>query len=208
MMMMMILMVLYIVHCGRDSKHGEFIICNDTIFHPQGGGQPTDKGSVSSVDHGIAFNVELVANHPGNHGLVCHFGNYSKGDTFKNGDKVKQCINKDDRELFARLHSVGHIIDIGMGIIGKKLGVTFEAIKGFHFPKGPYVEYEGDIALDKRDEVKKELQDVMDEFVNDNQDLKTMNCEDYLNQVAKITDVKERAQHMNKMKISRTICKW
>ena len=94
-----------------------------------------------------------------------------------------------------------------MGIIGKKLGVTFEAIKGFHFPKGPYVEYEGDIALDKRGEVKKELQDVMDEFVGNNQDLKTiiktMNCEDYLNQVAKITDVKEREQHRNKMKISK-----
>ena len=196
-----------IVHCGRDSKHGEFIICNDTIFHPQGGGQPTDKGTISSIDNTVIFNVEFVANHPGNHGLVCHFGSYSKGDGFKINDKVKQCINKQDRELFAKLHSGGHIIDIGMNIIGKKLGVIFEPIKGFHFPKGPYVEYEGDIPQDKRSEIKKELQQVMDEFVNNNQDLKTkiktMNCEDYLNDVVKINDVNERELHMNKMKINK-----
>ena len=196
-----------IVHSGRDSKHGEFIICNDTIFHPQGGGQPTDKGTITSSDGSIIFNVEFVANHPGNHGLVCHFGSYSTSNSFKIGDKIKQEINKDDRELFARLHSGGHIIDIGMNIVGKKLGVTFEPIKGFHFPKGPYVEYAGNIPTDKRGDMKKELQDVLNDFVNNNQGLKTeiknMECKEYLDNVVKINDVNKREQHMKMMKISK-----
>ena len=44
---------------------------------------------------------------------------------FKIGDKIKQEINKSNRILFAKLHSVGHLIDVGMNIIGKALNINF-----------------------------------------------------------------------------------
>eukprot|EP01084_Bolivina_argentea_P266383 451802_1 len=193
-----------IVHEGRDSKHGQFIICNNTIFHPQGGGQPTDKGIIKNEN--IIFNVEFVANHHSNHQLVCHFGSYSTNNSFKIGDKVKQNINQKDRMNFARIHSGGHLIDIGMDIISKELNIKFEPIKGFHFPSGPYVEYEGNIPLEKRGEMKDLLQNTMDELIKNNESLKTviktMRCDEYLDNVVKIMDNKQREQHMNKMKIN------
>eukprot|EP01083_Nonionella_stella_P303835 1053178_1 len=94
-----------IVHSGRDSKHGEFIILDDTIFHPQGGGQPTDKGTIQTLDGNVVFNVEFVGNHPVDHSLICHFGSYANQNSFALNDKVKQSINSDDREMYARLHS-------------------------------------------------------------------------------------------------------
>ena len=44
---------------------------------------------------------------------------------FKIGDKIKQEINKSNRILFAKLHSVEHLIDVGMNIIGKALNINF-----------------------------------------------------------------------------------
>lgn len=79
---------------GRDSKHGEFVILDDTIFHPQGGGQPTDKGTIRSEDGMIVFNVDFVSNHTECPQLICHFGSYSKGDCFEKGQRVSMEINQ------------------------------------------------------------------------------------------------------------------
>ena len=62
----------------------------------------TDKGIIQSLDGTVNFKVEFVANHPGNHNLVCHFGSYSGSASLNIGDIVKQMVNKDDCELFAR----------------------------------------------------------------------------------------------------------
>ena len=199
-----------VVYQGRDSKHGDFLILNDTIFHPQGGGQAADKGSVCSMDGTIEFKVHFVANHPIYHDLVCHFGAYSNSNDcfFKNGDSIKQSINQSEREGNARLHSGGHLIDIGMHEIGNRLGIHFEPIKGYHFAKGPYVEYEGDIPLEQRSAMKEWLQSEMDSIIGDNQSLeieiKMMKCDKFLDEVAKIgNDAKEREEYMKKMRISK-----
>jgi Ser-tRNA(Ala) deacylase AlaX len=50
-------------------------------------------------------------------------------------------IDSQKRIFNARNHSAGHLIDIAMKNIG--LGYL-KPTKGFHFPEGSYVEYEGD----------------------------------------------------------------
>merc|ERR1712217_751510 len=107
------------------------------------------------MDGSVVFEVDFVSNHPVYHHLVIHFGAYSNGNgvTFNDRDDVRMEIKRSDREEFARYHSAGHLIDIGMSAVG-----TFEAVKGYHFPKGAYVEYSGNIPVEERESAKEVLQ--------------------------------------------------
>ena len=61
---------------------------------------------------------------------------------FLPGEEVTLSINEASRRLHARIHSAGHLLDIAM----TKLGQThLKPGKGYHFPKGAYVEYIGNI---------------------------------------------------------------
>ncbi len=48
-------------------------------------------------------------------------------------------IEPDKRDLHARIHTAGHLIDLGLAKIGFELHPT----KDYHFPAGPYIEYGG-----------------------------------------------------------------
>lgn len=49
----------------------------------------------------------------------------------------------------ARVHSAGHLLDIVMG----QHGLNLEPSKGFHSPKGSYVEYVGKIPAEERQDL-------------------------------------------------------
>ena len=85
------------------------------------------------------FQVTTVANE-GN--LVAHKGKIIKGE-LKEGEEVSIKINADYRKLYSRLHSAGHLLDIAF----HGLGFKNEGTKGYHFPKGSYVEYAGKVDL-------------------------------------------------------------
>jgi Ser-tRNA(Ala) deacylase AlaX len=118
----------------KTTEKGLAIILNKTIFYPQGGGQPADQGKIVSEKAIFAVSDTRMDET----GTVYHFGIFESGD-FENGDPVRLEIVQDRRKLNARLHSAGHLIDIAT----TKAGLGLKAIKGYHFPDGPYVEYEG-----------------------------------------------------------------
>ena len=116
----------------KDLGENKFsIILNQTVFYPQGGGQPYDNGIIKNEN--AIFNVNEVRFIEGQ---VHHIGTYSK-ETFKIGDTVDCLVEKERRQLNTRLHSAGHLIDMGL----KELGRSWKPGKGYHFPNGPYVEY-------------------------------------------------------------------
>lgn len=140
------------IEINEDGKKGEeFIITvNKTIFHPQGGGQPSDTGFIRN--DAFEFKVSMVRK---NGEIVQHVGNFTKG-TEKNvskNDSVNLSIQLEDRKLYARLHSAGHLLDAAV----KSLGLELVPGKGYHFPNSPYVEYKGTIPADKRLVVKQQL---------------------------------------------------
>ena len=69
------------------------IFLDKTIFYPQGGGQPFDKGIIEN-NRGI-FLVEEVRFVDG---LVRHCGRFKEGTFFK-GDLVTCIVDKERREL-------------------------------------------------------------------------------------------------------------
>jgi Ser-tRNA(Ala) deacylase AlaX len=123
------------LHYAQDDR-GYYAVLDQTIFYPQGGGQPSDVGSIQlgqqMVD--IIF-VGLIE------GQVRH---YIEGSILKVDECLgKRCVlrlDKEKRMKHARLHTAGHLI---AGLIDGQRG-SMRAVKGYHFDEGPYVEFEGE----------------------------------------------------------------
>ena len=119
----------------RENEKGTAVILDQTIFYPQGGGQPADTGKIILESNEFTVtDVRLDAE-----GIVWHFGTFNS-NLFNEGDEVALEIDKDKRLLNARLHSAGHLLDCA---VSKLKLETLKPTKGFHFPQGPYVEYDG-----------------------------------------------------------------
>jgi Ser-tRNA(Ala) deacylase AlaX len=73
---------------------------------------------------------------------------------FSVGDKVDINVDPEKRKLHARIHSGGHLLDAAFNNLGWNQLIP---TKGYHFPEGAYVEYEGEIAADKRESVIQQL---------------------------------------------------
>ncbi|ONK78649.1 uncharacterized protein A4U43_C02F21010 [Asparagus officinalis] len=147
--------ILLSLHQSEDGRSA--LILESTIFHPQGGGQPADTGSISNPSSGFKFVVEDVRLKDG---LVYHYGFFESSQdgsesSFKEGEEVSLHVDAPRRDLNSRLHSAGHLLDICMQNVG--LGYL-EPGKGYHFSDGPFVEYKGVVPLDELQTKQKELE--------------------------------------------------
>lgn len=143
----------------REENGKMMIILDQTIFYPQGGGQPFDKGIIHNDNATFAVQEVRFVD-----GIVKHSGVFEKG-TLKSGDKVTCSIDKERRLLLSRLHSAGHVIDIAV----EKLGYDWLPGKAYHFPEGPYVEYSfPDAATLDKEALKKTLETTCNEIIGHN----------------------------------------
>lgn len=138
----------------------ESVLLNQTVLHAQGGGQPSDCGSIFHGDKEFIVSKVTLNRETG---IVTHWGDF-KG--LANGVDVRVKVNEKDRLLKAECHSAGHVVD---AVMAKVKG--FRPIKGYHFLEGPYVEYDGCIAVDERPQVLSALQEAFDAVVE--QDIAT-----------------------------------
>ena len=127
-------------------------------MYPQGGGQPYDMGTITA--DGALFKVSEVCFLEG---IVYHKGTFEAG-MLTVGQPVKLQVDGERRLFMSRLHSAGHLIDFAL----QQLGIDLVPAKAYHFPDGPYVEYEGSIAEEQREELKNRIQQVVDKMVADN----------------------------------------
>jgi Ser-tRNA(Ala) deacylase AlaX len=91
---------------GHDEAGGRWLAVRHNIFHPQGGGQPADRGwlgecEVVPVRHAATGLVVLHAT-----------GSHSAGlDDLSEGDLVHTRIDAGLRLLHAALHTAGHLVE-------------------------------------------------------------------------------------------------
>lgn len=115
-----------------------YLILDQTIFYPQGGGQPSDKGTVKSESSEL--HVKSVEY---NGGEIKHVGSF-KG-AFSVGDQVTLTIDWNLRLKHMQWHTAGHLVDLvarsidpelipirGMHGIGKKLFIEYEGVQNPH----------------------------------------------------------------------------
>ncbi len=131
------------------------IILDQTIFYPQGGGQPYDKGALENKSGKfIVEEVRFVD------GIVKHFGKFETG-IFNINDIVHCIIDQPRRELNSRLHSAGHIVDMAVN----SLALNWIPGKGYHFPEGPYIEYAGKLENIDREKLKADIESLCNKFI-------------------------------------------
>src|SRR5271170_7651969 len=133
----------------NSEEKGISVILDQTIFYPQGGGQPADQGQITD-NTGALFTVKDVRMV---NGIVHHFGEFSQNN-FSINQSVNLSIDIKRRQLNARLHSAGHLIDAAVQL----LSLPLVPAKGYHFPDGPYVEYQGEIAVDDREPIRIQIE--------------------------------------------------
>jgi len=126
----------------REAGHTA-VALDRTLFYPQGGGQPCDRGTISC--HGRDLSVESVRFEDG---LVWHMGPFAS-EAVAVGDDVHGTIDDARRVLNSRLHSAGHLIDMAIA----HLGLDWPPTKAYHFPDSPYVEYAGVVPPEERPEL-------------------------------------------------------
>jgi alanyl-tRNA synthetase len=134
----------YLFHCegliletGEDEK-GSFMILNQTVFYPQGGGQPSDQGLIKN-DH-LEAPVILVRQIKDE---IRHYTPLSPNEIPINS-RVDCFVNKERRLLNSRYHTAAHLL----GNITELVYPQLKAIKGHSFPHEAYVEFQGNKMID------------------------------------------------------------
>jgi len=116
----------------------KYLILDQTVFYPQGGGQPSDKGTIKSQT--AELHVKSVEY---NGGEIKHVGTFN--GKFAVGDQVNLVIDWSLRLKNIQLHTAGHLLDLVVRQIYPKL----IPIRGMHgIGKKLFVEYEGVQELD------------------------------------------------------------
>jgi Ser-tRNA(Ala) deacylase AlaX len=150
-----------IIKTGTDDK-GNFLVLNETIFYPQSGGQPCDTGIISFSDTQTSLDINFVSivNQ-----IVQHYYAKTEDDFFSNGQiidkKIHLKINEQRRINNAKSHTAGHLL----ANIVEGLASDLKAVKGYHFPEGSYVEFNGKQTKYSNDELISKLNELLKESI-------------------------------------------
>ncbi|KAI1405469.1 ThrRS/AlaRS common domain-containing protein [Hypoxylon fuscum] len=128
----------------KQAKEDDHVVVTEqTIFHPQGGGQPSDVGVMKSSD-GASFDVSMVRMSAVNDGEVLHFGRFTNTSSiFKPGDPITQTIDSEKRILYSRYHTAGHVLGAAVRHLLEKEIANFDELKASHFPDSAACEFQG-----------------------------------------------------------------
>ncbi|KAI1098186.1 ThrRS/AlaRS common domain-containing protein [Jackrogersella minutella] len=149
----------------KQAKEDDHVVVTDqTIFHPQGGGQPSDAGVMKSAGGGH-FDVSMVRMSAINNGEVLHFGRFTDvSSIFKPGDPVTQTIDSERRNIYSRYHTAGHVLGSAVRHLLEKEVNNFDELKASHFPDSASCEFQGLIEGKWKDGIQARV----DEYISKN----------------------------------------
>src|SRR5699024_7469561 len=101
------------------------LILDQTVFYPGGGGQPADTGELVFGDTAMPLqDMEMTDD-----GVVMHRV-AACPEGLRAGSTVHMKVDAETRTKHDRLHSAGHVIDLGV----YELHFDWTPTKGAHFP--------------------------------------------------------------------------
>lgn len=113
------------------------LVFDQSPFHPQGGGQPTDIGTITSDDGSVSLEVFHVSFSFDTNVVTHHCMLMSPTPPTLNATYTLS-VDAARRENLSAFHSAGHLVDSAIYRLGYSMLVPK---KGYHFTDGPYVEY-------------------------------------------------------------------
>ncbi|RAL13409.1 putative alanine--tRNA ligase [Aspergillus homomorphus CBS 101889] len=151
----------------QGSEDDHVVITEQTIFHPQGGGQPSDVGSMTFATTATKFAVTAVRMGQAQHdGQVLHLGRFESSDgvemaAFKPGDSIQQAIDVEKRTLYSRLHTAGHVLGAAVRHLLENEVEGFDELKASHFPDLANCEFRGLIDGKWKDPIQAKLDEYL-----------------------------------------------
>ncbi|KAI0521399.1 ThrRS/AlaRS common domain-containing protein [Xylaria bambusicola] len=137
----------------------------ETIFHAQGGGQPSDTGHMlvyadPEGDSQVAsFQVQSVRRTA--NGTILHRGRLEPPEaTVRVDSHVEQHVDGDSRDLFSRIHTGGHVLGLAVRQLGSKIPSVVET-KAQHYPDAAFVEFQGKIEAHHSESIQEVLDDLV-----------------------------------------------
>lgn len=126
--------------CERSKRC--YIVLKETIFHPQGGGQPSDTGTVTGGT--FDFQVKKVLEESG---VVFHYGTLTSGNIAGISGKAHLKLDWERRYRIMKSHTAGHILDYA---VSRFLKANVETVSAYHSHETSYVMYKlpSSISLD------------------------------------------------------------
>lgn len=88
-----------------ETKEGKYVILNKTAFYPNGGGQPSDTGTIIRENDKKEFKVVFTKK---NEGIIFH--QIEPENELKQGDKIKGIIDWERRYKLMRMHTAAHLL--------------------------------------------------------------------------------------------------
>jgi Ser-tRNA(Ala) deacylase AlaX len=92
--------------------------------------------------------------------MIKHYADYDEFN-IQIGDNVEMYVDKENRLKNAKNHTAGHLISM----IVEDLNLGLEAIKGYHFNQGSYVEFKGQKPQNK-EEITEKINDILKDNIN------------------------------------------
>lgn len=137
-----------------NKKKHQWIQLNETIFHPKGGGQPCDEGTINGIKVAYVHKVSLDKNRVDLFEIL-HCFEENQVVNFKEGDEVELVVDELSRKLYSKMHTAGHLL----AEVVKMVFPELEAYHGNHDPKDGYVKFKmlQEIHYDK-EEIKQKVQ--------------------------------------------------
>ncbi|KAF2443674.1 alanyl-tRNA synthetase-like protein [Karstenula rhodostoma CBS 690.94] len=142
-----------------------------TIFHAQGGGQPSDTGTITLTSPTPSGNDPKFAVHQVRKvsAAILHLGTFEPADPrftpAELGLPVRQAVDVPTRALHSRLHTAGHVLGLAIHLLSRAgeagLPKDLRDGKASHYPGAAFVENIGLIPGD----AKAAIQDKVDELV-------------------------------------------
>ena len=152
-------------------SHPYILITPSTIFHAQGGGQPSDTGTITLLSPTASgldpkFTVRQVRKVDP---AILHLGTFEPGDVVLTeaevGAGIKQDVDVPTRVLHSRLHTAGHVLGLAIALLSRAgeagLPADLKDGKASHYPGAAFVENIGLIPGD----AKAAIQAKVDELV-------------------------------------------
>lgn len=153
-----------VLSIGNDEL-GNYLIFDKTLFHPQGGGQPDDKGWIEAGENKFEV-VKLVAPRDPNENpyVIRHYFSSQPNweAILRINSTVKQKINMETRLLNARYHSGGHILSNAVNTLYPQI----DGCRGNHINGQAFVLFEGPLPADLQ-KLKADVLQLAQKIIND-----------------------------------------
>jgi Ser-tRNA(Ala) deacylase AlaX len=141
---------------------GHIVVTDGTVFHPQGGGQPSDQGTMEA-ESGAKFDVQMVRTAVTRQEEVLHYGRFTNASAvFQPGQKVTQTLDVEKRALYSRYHTAGHVLGAAVRHLLETKIDGFDETKASHFPDSASCEFLGLIEGKWKDIIQEKLNEYID----------------------------------------------